>query len=151
MHTDAIVTYEWQFVKLSGRFVETQVTWAVEVCLETRKHTDISGTECSTAKYVKHRQDSSIELERKWIRKGSSTRDKNNEASKVTRAKRKQKQEDLYQQEAEHLKVMLNWKINMEVMLRQKFCAKSLSLNWAVSNLNYFFNSLNISMYGISI
>jgi len=122
MHDDAIVTNDNLINCQKDSLVnveEIEVSPALEVSRK-RKLTDTSNTECSTTKFVKHHEQIvPLNLKENESEKEAVRRIKNNEASKITRAKRKQKQGDLFKQEAELLKSNAQLKINIEVMQKE--------------------------------
>jgi len=120
MHDNAISANDNLMNCQKDSFVEEiEVSPGLEVCRK-RKLTDTSDNECSTAKYVKHHEQIvPLNLKENETEKEAVRRIKNNEASKITRAKRKQKQEDLFKQEAELLKSNAQMKINIEVMQKE--------------------------------
>jgi len=122
MHDDAIVTNDNLINCQKDSLVnveEIEVSPALEVSRK-RKLTDTSNTECSTTKFVRHHEQIvPMNLKENESEKEAVRRIKNNEASKITRAKRKQKQGDLFKQEAELLKSNAQLKINIEVMQKE--------------------------------
>lgn len=90
-------------------------------CGSKRKSSEPLDKVCGvTMKTVKHNEDvlPPITVKDNETPKEAIRRIKNNEASKVTRAKRKQKQSDLFKQETELLQS--NAKLNMQIEVMQK-------------------------------
>jgi Basic region leucine zipper. len=82
----------------------------------------ISNAECSAGKLSKqedNNQLSLIRIKEHETEKDAIRRVKNNEASKVTRAKRKHRQKDLIKQETELIKANAQLRIKMEVMQKE--------------------------------
>jgi len=85
-----------------------------------RKLTDTLSDDCPSNKYVKHNEQIvPLAMKENETEKEAVRRIKNNEASKITRAKRKQKQEDLFKQESELLQSNAQLKIKIEVMQKE--------------------------------
>ena len=86
-----------------------------------RKSSESPEKECKvTTKCVKYNEDVlPVEVKSNETEKEAVRRIKNNEASKVTRAKRKQKQGDLFKQEAELLQSNAKLNIQIEVMHKE--------------------------------
>ena len=90
-------------------------------CGSKRKPSESLDKVCGiTTKSVKHNENvlTSIAVKDNETEKEAVRRIKNNEASKVTRAKRKQKQSNLFKQETELLQS--NAKLNMQIEVMQK-------------------------------
>jgi len=85
-----------------------------------RKLVDTSSEKCPPNKCVKHNEQIvPLTVKENETEKEAVRRIKNNEASKITRAKRRQKQEDLFKQETELLQSNTQLKIKIEVMHKE--------------------------------